>query len=115
MLRPPRSAANLSGWIPKIEEIAHGKPLFDTFTATADDLQQELTAGRLTSVQIVREYYRAIFSFNGYLNAVYELAPGAIQRAEDLDRTRNEGTVLSALHGIPVLLKVCPSSLPIDP
>ncbi|KAK2756504.1 hypothetical protein FQN54_005397 [Arachnomyces sp. PD_36] len=105
LLRPPRLAMNLSGWIPRIEDIAQENPLFDTLTATAGDLQRELTAGRLTSVQIVRQYCHAIFSFNGYLNAVYELAPGAIQQAESRDKARAEGRVLGALHGIPILLK----------
>lgn len=97
---------NLSGWIPRVEDIVQEKPLFDTLTATASSLQLELTAGNLTSVQIVRQYYHAIFSFNGYVNAVYELGPGAIQQAEDLDKARAEGRVLGPLHGIPILLKV---------
>lgn len=79
---------------------------FDTLHATADSLQKEMTAGRLKSTQIVEEYHRSIERYNGYLNAVYELAPDAMARAQEMDRLRSEGRVLSSLHGIPIILKV---------
>jgi hypothetical protein len=105
-IRPIRSEINLSGWVPEANDIAQATPRFDTLAATADDLRRELVAGRLTSTEIVKEYYRAIFSFNGYLNAVYELAPGALKQAESLDAERARGEIRGPLHGIPILLKV---------
>lgn len=85
---------------------AQGVASFDTLRATAESLQQELTAGRLKSTQIVKEYQRSIDRYNGYLNAVYELAPDAMKRAEEMDQLRSEGRVLGPLHGIPIILKV---------
>jgi hypothetical protein len=63
----------------------------------------------LTCVDLVKEYYRSILSYNGYLNAIYELAPSAFEQAEKLDEMREQGQILGHLHGIPVLLKVCKS------
>ncbi|CEJ62613.1 hypothetical protein PMG11_11110 [Penicillium brasilianum] len=104
-LKPARSVINLTGWSPPTDYIAKGEPLFDTLTSTAEDLRRELQQQRITSVQIIREYYRSIVQFNGYLNAIYELAPGALAEAERLDNLRADGVVLGAFHGIPILLK----------
>lgn len=79
---------------------------FETLSATAESLQKDLIAGRITSTQIVEEYHQTIKKHNDYLNAVYELAPGAMDRAKELDELRSKGTVLGPLHGIPVLVKV---------
>jgi hypothetical protein len=102
----PRHTANLTGWIPSVIDIIHGQPRFDTLTVTVKDLLRDLSAGNLSSVDIVKEYYRSILSYNGYLNSVYELAPGALEQAEKLDQMRGQGQILGHLHGIPVLLKV---------
>jgi hypothetical protein len=72
--KPQRYPMNLTGWIPNVYEIIPGKPRFGTLTTMIKDLQRELSAGNLKSVDIVKEYYRSIFSYNGYLNAIYELA-----------------------------------------
>lgn len=66
-----------------------------------------LSAGQVTSVQILNEYYHQILAYNGYLKAVYQLAPGALDRAKELDDMRARGQVLGPLHGIPILLKAC--------
>lgn len=105
-MRPRHHPASLTGWIPNISDIVPGQPRFDTLITTVKDLQQELSTGDLTSVDIVKEYYHSILSYNGYLNAVYELAPGALEQAEKLDKMREQGQILGHLHGIPVLLKV---------
>uniref|UniRef100_A0A093UVR3 Putative amidase n=1 Tax=Talaromyces marneffei PM1 TaxID=1077442 RepID=A0A093UVR3_TALMA len=104
-MRPRHHPASLTGWIPNISDIVPGQPRFDTLITTVKDLQQELSTGDLTSVDIVKEYYNSILSYNGYLNAVYELAPGALEQAEKLDKMREQGQILGHLHGIPVLLK----------
>lgn len=95
--------------MPVSNQIANSVAPFDSLRATADYLQKELTAGRLTSTQIVEEYHRSIERYNGYLNAVYELAPHAMTRAQEMDKLRSEGRVLGPLHGIPIILKVSPS------
>ncbi|CAI6285809.1 unnamed protein product [Periconia digitata] len=98
-----KGRAQLTGWIPTLPKDT--APLFDSLTSSAGALQFRLHSGELTSVQILREYYRQILSFNGYLRAIHQLAPGAMARAEHLDQLRREGFVLGPLHGIPVLLK----------
>ncbi|KAJ2978115.1 hypothetical protein NUW58_g7597 [Xylaria curta] len=94
--------SHLAGWIPSIPD---HKPAFDPLTTSASRLQELLTSGELTSVQIVNQYYNQILAYNGYLKAVYQLAPGAVDRAKALDEMRTNGKVLGPLHGIPVLLK----------
>ncbi|KAI1428375.1 amidase family protein [Xylaria sp. FL1777] len=94
--------AHLAGWIPSVTD---NKSMFDPLTTSATSLQELLTTGELTSVRIVNEYYRQILAYNGYLKAVYQLAPGAVDRAQALDNMRRNGNLLGPLHGIPILLK----------
>ncbi|KAI1297077.1 amidase family protein [Xylaria venustula] len=82
----PLGKAHLAGWIPSIN---NGISVFDPLNTSASKLQELLTSGEITSVRI----------------AVYQLAPGAIDRAEELDKMRSNGVVLGPLHGIPILLK----------
>jgi len=79
----------LRGFIPKFPDHAHHKPLFDTLTATASNLQKELASSKIKIAQIVEEYHR--FAYNGSLNAVWELAPGATKRAEEIDLLTGKG------------------------
>ncbi|KAI1631317.1 amidase family protein [Biscogniauxia mediterranea] len=97
--------AHLAGWIPSVTDNDDDDPKFDPTTTSASALQEMLTSGKLTSVEILNEYYRRILTYNGYLKAVYQLAPGAVDRAKALDSQRASGTVLGPLHGIPILLK----------
>ena len=97
---------NLKGFKPTFNDHANHKSIFNIFTTTAEELQHGLHAGKWRSTQIVEEYHRAIDNYYGYLNAVYELALGAMARAEEMDKSRAQGKVLGALHGIPILIKV---------
>jgi len=106
------TAHKLRGFIPLFADQAPHQPLFDTLTATADDLQKELIKGTIKSTQIVEEYHRSILAHNGVLNAVYELASGAMQRAKEMDELRAGGTFLGPFHGIPILVKVSHAKLP---
>ncbi|KAI0198380.1 amidase family protein [Astrocystis sublimbata] len=95
--------AHLAGWVPTVSN--DESPLFDPLRTSASRLQELLTSGELTSVQIVKQYHPQIMTYNGYLKAVYQLAPGAVDRAKQLDDMRANGDVRGPLHGIPVLLK----------
>src|SRR5882724_10727338 len=67
--------------------------------ATVAQLQAEMASGKLTSVQLTREYIARIAALDQDgpgVNSVIELNPDALQR---------HGVVLGPLHGIPVLLK----------
>ena len=76
---------------------------------TVMQLQAEMTAGKLSSEQLTREYLQRILDMdqNGPgVNSVIELNPGcALRSAKNADELRKKGTVLGPLHGIPVLLK----------
>lgn len=82
--------------------------------SSAQELQQRLEAGELTSERLVALYLDQIDKHNDggmQLKAVISAAPRqlALQRARELDLERSEGRLRSQLHGIPVILKVFPS------
>lgn len=81
---------------------------FDVMAANAVDLQDLLSRGTTTSVDIVLQYLAQIDRYEKSLNAFISLAPRekVIRAAEGLDTERQHGKIRSALHGIPVVLKV---------
>lgn len=99
----PFKRAHLLGWVATVDNKG---PFFDPLTASASDLTRLLESGQVTSQQILNDYYRQILKYNGYFHAVLQLAPGAIDRAKELDAQRARGETLGPLHGIPILLKV---------
>ncbi len=78
--------------------------------ATVAQLQADMASGKLTSVELTREYIARIIALdqsgtdNG-VNSIIELNPDALTMAENADKLRKQGTVLGPLHGIPILLK----------
>lgn len=100
------SKERLAGWVPQFQDLSEHVPSFNTRTATIQSLQEDLSSGRLRSTQIIEEYQRSICLYNGWLGAVYQLAPGAMDRARELDALRQNGKLMGPLHGIPVLVKV---------
>ena len=101
----------LAGWVPNFADLSRHTPKFNTLRATVESLQAELSAGSLKSTQIIEDYQRSVCIYNEYLGAVYQLAPGAMERAREMDALRLAGKILEPLHGIPVLLKVWQSHL----
>lgn len=99
------SKERLAGWVPQFTDLAKHAPSFNTLTATVQSLQEALGSGHLQSTQLVEEYQRSICLYNEWLGAVYQLAPGAMDRAREMDRLRHDGKILGALHGIPILVK----------
>lgn len=78
--------------------------------ATIAQLEADMAAGKVTSVQLTQEYIARIIALDqggtdGGVNSVIELNPDAVKMAERADELRKQGTVLGPLHGIPVLLK----------
>jgi amidase len=77
---------------------------------TVAQLQHEMAAGKLTSVELTKYYIARIIALdqsgtdNG-VNSIIELNPDALAMAQNADKLRKQGTVLGPLHGIPVLLK----------
>jgi amidase len=80
---------------------------FNEFTVA--QLQAEMSAGRLTSVQLTQFYLNRILALDqrGGVNAVIELNPDALAWASNADALRKNGASLKRypLLGIPVLLK----------
>jgi len=81
----------------------------DLNTATIADLQAALTAGRITSLQLVDAYLARIGAFDHTtkpeLDSIRDLNPTARDQARALDAERSAGHVRGPLHGIPILLK----------
>ena len=76
--------------------------------ATVADLQAQMAAGTITSVELTNFYITRILVLDQKgpgVNAVIELNPDALAMARDADALRRSGVVLGPLHGIPVLLK----------
>ena len=77
-------------------------------TATASDVQALLTAGSITSQELVKLYVDQIAKYDGYLKAVIAVTPEHLlhKAAAKLDDERTNGNVRGPLHGIPILIKV---------
>ncbi len=76
--------------------------------AGATELQAAMTAGKITSRQLVKLYLariKAIDKSGPHLNAVIELNPDAEAIAAALDKERKAKGPRGPLHGIPVLIK----------
>jgi len=76
--------------------------------ATVAELQADMAAGRLTSVELTRFYLKRIRRLDQKgprLNSLIELNPDALDLAAHADHERRHGIVRGPLHGIPVLLK----------
>src|SRR5207237_7485725 len=72
------------------------------------DLQSDLTGGRITSVKLVGAYLARIAAYDQQppaLNTIIRLNPRARADAAALDAERKAGKVRGPLHGIPVILK----------
>ncbi|KAI9842804.1 MAG: hypothetical protein M1837_006907 [Sclerophora amabilis] len=73
--------------------------------ATIDELQEAMTSGALTAVDIVSCYLERIQQTDEYLESILELNPDYLHIAAALDDERAAGKVRGPLHGIPYLIK----------
>src|SRR5437867_5050129 len=78
--------------------------------ATIAELQGQMRAGKLTSVQLTKFYLDRIAALDqngtdGGVNSIIELNSDAFAIAQHADELRKQGSVLGPLHGIPVLIK----------
>ena len=83
----------------------------DLLALDATSLQEWLSAGHLTSVQLVTACLDQIdrhVQRGARLQAIISTAPRELllQRARNLDSERISGQIRSRLHGIPILVKV---------
>lgn len=65
----------------------------------------QLEHGTLTSESLVDYYLNRIKSHDIYYNSIASINPFARIEAKQLDDLRKQGTILSPLHGVPILIK----------
>ncbi len=73
-----------------------------------DELQALMTAGKASSVDLVRAYLKRIAAMDRRgptLRSVIALNPDALQQARAFDAERKAGRVRGPLHGVPILIK----------
>ncbi|KAF6005919.1 hypothetical protein HII13_005377 [Brettanomyces bruxellensis] len=73
--------------------------------ATIDQLQEYMSKGILTSVDLVTCYTQRYLQLNSYTKNIAELNPDAFKIAKLMDKERAKGKVRSPLHGIPFIVK----------
>ncbi len=69
------------------------------------ELQRLMASGALTSRQLTSNYFSRIGTLNGFLRAVIETNPDAMEIAANRDAERRAGQIRGPLHGIPILVK----------
>jgi amidase len=82
----------------------------DLLKVTAAELQRLLGDGKITSLDLVRQYHQQILEHNDRLKAMISVSPlTRIEKiASKLDEERRKGAIRSTLHGIPFIIKVRP-------
>ncbi len=96
------------GQAPGSAAAAQDPPMRQTFTiveSSIADMRRAMEEQRTTSREIVQQHLVRIALFEGRLNAVITVNPGALREAEERDRERAQGRVRGPLHGIPIALK----------
>ncbi|KAL8708171.1 MAG: hypothetical protein Q9220_006932 [cf. Caloplaca sp. 1 TL-2023] len=83
-------------------DLCHGVVIEE---ATIDQLQQYLSDGNLTSVQLTTCYMQRVFQVERYINPILQLNPDGLKIAHDTDIERKAGRVRGPLHGIPFIVK----------
>ncbi|MCX5756015.1 MAG: amidase family protein [Gemmatimonadetes bacterium] len=81
---------------------------FEVTEASAGDLQRAMTAGQVTSTQLVDSYLARIAAYDHAgpsINAMLRLNSRARAEAVALDAERKAGKVRGPMHGIPIVLK----------
>ena len=76
--------------------------------ASVTEVQAALTEGRISSVQLVRQYLARIAAYDHAgpeLNSLIRINPKASAEAAVLDAERKAGKVRGPMHGIPVIIK----------
>jgi amidase len=82
-----------------------GKRTFSVVEATIPDMQAAMKDGRVTSRELVVQYFARIAMYEQILHAALAVSPDALNEADERDRERAQGRVRGPLHGIPVALK----------
>jgi Asp-tRNA(Asn)/Glu-tRNA(Gln) amidotransferase A subunit family amidase len=88
---------------------AQETPQFDVVETTIAEIQRAMREGRLTARQLVQLYLDRIEAYDRRgpaLNALTRIHPGALERADSLDREfARTGRFVGPLHGVPIIVK----------
>ena len=82
---------------------------------TLTELSEAMKRGELSSREITEAYLARIQEAEGQIGGYITVdEEGALRQADEADRARAAGNVLSPLHGIPVAVKdnICVEGLP---
>ena len=82
-----------------------GKRAFSVVEASIPDMQTAMKEGRVTSRELVLQYFARIAVYEHMLHAALAVSSEALKEADLRDRERAQGRVRGPLHGIPVALK----------
>lgn len=97
------------GWVAVLAAVAApAAARTDVEERSIEALQADMTAGRATSVDLVRAYLVRIAAIDRKgpaLRSVIAVNPDAIAQARALDAERKAGRSRGPLHGVPVLIK----------
>ncbi|KAI4609138.1 hypothetical protein J4E83_008779 [Alternaria metachromatica] len=79
----------------------------DLLNVTASELQRLLTDGKITSLDLVRQYHAQILKHNDRLKAMISISPlpHLEKIAAKLDEERRRGVVRGGMHGVPFIVK----------
>src|SRR5262249_47472289 len=83
-------------------------PSFELIEATIPQLQTALSAGHVTSKELVTAYLARIDAYDQRgpaLNAISVVNSRAIDEAAEMDAQRRAGAARGLLHGIPIIVK----------
>ena len=81
---------------------------FDVVEASIADIHEAMRDGRVTARQLVEAYVSRIEAYDkrgAALNAIIEVNPDALARADELDAAFVESGLTGPLHGIPMIVK----------
>jgi amidase len=78
---------------------------YDATDKSIGELEADLAAGRVTSVELVRDYESRIARFDPLLHAVIAINPDALVQARRADLARKSGAPQGLLAGVPILIK----------
>ena len=81
------------------------EPTFSVVEATIPEMQEAMSAGRVSSRELVEASLVRIATWEDLLNATMTVNPRALEEADARDRERAEGNVRGPLHGIPIAIK----------
>lgn len=91
----------------KTEQLENIFTTSDLIDASITELQEELSKGNVTSVDLVQMYLDRIEAYDKSLdlNSIISINENALETAKALDEERAAGKVRGVLHGIPIIVK----------